>query len=726
MGKLVFVTFELSPFTPGGIGRVIHNILKSMNASDRARSIVMLAGPKVDKSVFAAIFPDVQLVCLDPDADDRQPGMGRHHPPRWAYSASENHWISAVVCRALQQIALTEDLDYVEFPDWGALGFVTIQENRINGFLKSGTVAVRIHSAHTMLLKHEAYQISQHDCVLMDMERKCLRDCDLIVGQLAPVAEATREVFGFSVEEWQPRLAIHAPPVLLDSRKPVEVSIVPHQDTPIMFGSKVQRFKRPDLFVRAANRLLANVPENKTSFIMAAHRFDAEYNSYIDRLVGPHLRQRLAANPLPNSEAREAVISRSVFVVPSDFESFSLAAYEASLLGAIVILNGTNPAFGPDTPWKHAINCLKFDGTVDGLADAMHQGMLLQKPLSVVPLDKSNVPWNYNRRHTITDIDNAVQPLVSIVIPHFNLGAYLPMTIESVMDQTYSNIELIVVDDASTDRDSVELMKRLDTLESSKVRVVYSSSNRGLSGARNLGLKHARGKYILTLDADDLIDHSMVETCVNALERNPEFHCVVTQAGYFRDEQDIPYPGEQREFSDYAVFMGEPFATGGMKNLFSTSCAFFRSEVFHRLWYNESLRLYEDWELYVRMLNTGMRFLVTSDVLFHYRNRAGSMVKAGLDSVQDKLARHDILRMTQHTPQMNAMWFLPLLAAIQPSNGTPDTLGYDDQKALLRKSLRLQILTTSWKYYLSTPIATSRRRYRKKLRQMKLLLAKLQ
>lgn len=725
MGKLVFVTFELCPFTPGGIGRVIHNILKSMDASDRRRSIVMLVGKKVDRFVFAATFPDVQLVFLDPDADNRQPGIVRHHPPKWAYSASEKHWLSAVVYRALRQLALTEDIDYVEFPDWGAWGFVTIQENRITGFLKNGTTAVRIHSAHTMLLKHEAYQISQHDCALMDMERKCLRDCDLIVGQLAPVAEATRAVFGFTLEEWQPRLVIHAPPVLLDSRKPVEVSIVPQQDTPIMFGSKVQRIKRPDLFVRAANRLLADVPDNKPSFIMAADRFDAEYSSYIDRLVGPLLRQRLAANPLPNSEVREAVISRSIFVVPSDFESFNLAAYEASLLGAIVILNGINPAFGPDTPWKHAINCLKFDGTVDGLADAMLQGMLLQKPLSVVPLDKSNVPWSYDSRRTIAYLENAVQPLVSIVIPHFNLGAYLPMTIESVMGQTYSNIELIVVDDASTDKESIDLMNRLDALESSKLRVVYSSSNRGLPGARNLGLKHARGKYILTLDADDLIDHSMVETCVHALERNPDFHCVVTQAGYFRNEQDIPYPGEQRDFSDYAVFMGEPFATGGMKNLFSTSCAFFRSEVFHRLCYNESLRLYEDWELYFRMLNAGMRFLVTTDVLFHYRNREGSMVKAGLDRAQDKLARHDILRATHRATQMNAMWFLPLLATGHLCNDTPDTLGHEDHKTLLRKSIQLHMLTTRGKFYLSYPFATRRRRYRKRLRQIEQLLAKL-
>ncbi|NTU49857.1 MAG: glycosyltransferase [Desulfobulbaceae bacterium] len=724
MGKIVFVTSELRPFTPSGIGRVIHNIIKSMDASDRIRSIVMLVGTKVDRSVFAATFPDVQLVCLEPDADDRQPGMVRHHPPRRAYSASEKHWLSAVVYRALYRLTLSEDIDYVEFPDREALGFVTIQENRITGFLKNGTIAVRIHSAHTMLLKHEAYQISQHDCALMDLERKCLRDCDLIVGQLAPVAEATRTVFGFSVEEWQPRLVIHAPPVLLDSRKPVEVSIVPQPDTPIMFGSKVQRFKRPDLFVRAANRLLADVPENKPSFIMAAHRFDADYNSYIDRLVGPLLRERLTANPIPNPKVREAVISRSIFVVPSDFESFSLAAYEASLLGAIVILNGTNPAFGPDTPWKHEINCLKFDGTMDGLANTMLQGMLLQEPLSVVPSDDSHAPWSYDRCHTITDPDNAGRPLVSIVIPHFNLGAYLPMTIESVMSQTYSNIELIVVDDASTDQESVDLVKRLDALGSSQLRVVYSTSNRGLSGARNLGLKNALGKYVLTLDADDLIDLSMVETCVEALERNPEFHCVVTQAGYFRDERDIPYPGEQRDFTDYAVFLGEPFATGGMKNLFSTSCAFFRSEVFHHLCYNESLRLYEDWELYVRMLNAGMRFLVTTDVLFHYRNREGSMVKAGLDCVQDKLARHDILRLTQHTPQMNAMWFLTLLAAGQRWNGTPGTLGHEDYKALLRKSLRLHMLTTRGKFYLYYPFAAKRRRYRKKLRQMEQLLAK--
>lgn len=97
MGALVFVTFELSPFSTGGIGRVVHNILKAMSDDDRRRSIVLLLDHQIDSSAFAAVFPDVRLVHVDSNDESQRFEDAGHHPPRWAYQNDIWYWRSAVV-----------------------------------------------------------------------------------------------------------------------------------------------------------------------------------------------------------------------------------------------------------------------------------------------------------------------------------------------------------------------------------------------------------------------------------------------------------------------------------------------------------------------------------------------------------------------------------------------------------------------------------------------------
>jgi hypothetical protein len=212
-----------------------------------------------------------------------------------------------------------------------------------------------------------------------------------------------------------------------------------------------------------------------------------------------------------------------------------------------------------------------------------------------------------------------------------------------------------------------------------------------------LSEKHQQHEALTLLKEyiDDLIESKTIKTCVNALERNPDFHCVVPQAGYFIDEVDIPHLENQRDFAEYLIFAGEAFATGGFRNMFSTSCAFFRREVFTSLKYNEKLYLYEDWELYLNMLNSGMRFLVTTEVLFYYRIREGSMVSEVLDTQRENIARHDMLRSLQTAHQMNDMWFLPFLA--NNINATERQI-IASNNSLIRKLIESQILITKWKF----------------------------
>lgn len=111
-------------------------------------------------------------------------------------------------------------------------------------------------------------------------------------------------------------------------------------------------------------------------------------------------------------------------------------------------------------------------------------------------------------------MDTYSEPLISVIVPVFNVEKYLPLCIESLVRQTYPNLEIILVDDGSTDNSS----KICDTWKEKCERiVVIHQKNAGVSTARNVGIKHARGDFIGFVDSDDTVDEKMFEVLMNQL-----------------------------------------------------------------------------------------------------------------------------------------------------------------------------------------------------------------
>ncbi len=120
--------------------------------------------------------------------------------------------------------------------------------------------------------------------------------------------------------------------------------------------------------------------------------------------------------------------------------------------------------------------------------------------------------------------DAAPNPLVSIIIPAYNYASYLSRAIGSCLDQTYGNVEIIVVDDGSTD-DTALVAREMGP------GVVYLfQENSGVSSARNAGLARARGDFIIFLDADDCLENDAIEVRLKALQEWPDAEFVLTNA----------------------------------------------------------------------------------------------------------------------------------------------------------------------------------------------------
>ena len=109
------------------------------------------------------------------------------------------------------------------------------------------------------------------------------------------------------------------------------------------------------------------------------------------------------------------------------------------------------------------------------------------------------------------------QPLVSVVVPIYNVEAYLDRCIESIVNQTYKNLEIILVDDGSPDR--CPQMCDAWALRDERIQVIHKS-NEGLGMARNSGIDVATGKYIFFLDSDDYLAEETVYQCVISGQEN--------------------------------------------------------------------------------------------------------------------------------------------------------------------------------------------------------------
>lgn len=202
-------------------------------------------------------------------------------------------------------------------------------------------------------------------------------------------------------------------------------------------------------------------------------------------------------------------------------------------------------------------------------------------------------------------------PKVSVIIPCYNQGAYLEEAVQSVLDQTFQDFEILVVDDGSTDRETVKILKNY-TLP--KTRVIHTE-NQGLSAARNTGIREAQCVYILPLDADDKIGKGYLEDAVRILDRHSEIGIVYSEASYFGVK------GGRWELPEYSLY--------NILNHNVIFCtALFRKADWEAVGgYNVNMVYgWEDWDFWLSLIHRGLKVYRIPKIHFYYRLREVSMV----------------------------------------------------------------------------------------------------
>ncbi len=187
-------------------------------------------------------------------------------------------------------------------------------------------------------------------------------------------------------------------------------------------------------------------------------------------------------------------------------------------------------------------------------------------------------------------------PLISVVVPTFNQSDYLEQAIESILNQTYSNIEVLVVNDGSTDN-TPQILSKYTCNPTIKV---LTQDNQGLAAARNAGIREARGAYIALLDSDDLMEPNRLEIQHNEMLANPAIDILYT-AVLLIDEQGKPIKIIRREAIEPINFLPMEFFRNQVP---SPSTLLIKKEVFRKELFNPDYTLSEDLEWILRAAHT--------------------------------------------------------------------------------------------------------------------------
>jgi glycosyltransferase involved in cell wall biosynthesis len=550
------------------------------------------------------------------------------------------------VYRALAALHASHKFEYLEFPDFDGEGFFSIRARRTLGTFKEAVIGVRMHSSTQDIRSWNGDAWLDRDLATVAyMEDECIRGADM----LFPCSRAMGEVVRARMGETPSFSRCYPTPNPFDPELLKELRPQPHAPTDgplrVLFIGRLERRKGVDLLVDAAQSLFDRGLNFTLRFMGGDTRTGPVADSMAAHLltrIAPRYRDRFTFDVAqhPRSALGPAIARADVCCFPSRWENFPYALLEAMASGAAVV--------GSDSGGMAEIIQDGVDGLLFRGGDVVSLATVLERALRDAPLRERLRAGAPARVRTLCDplavvsrIENRVreavhtprpvvtrpEPDVSVVIPVYNLHQYLPEAIASIRSQSVPVREIVIVDDGSTDEATISAIDALGR----EGCVVVRQANKGLSGARNAGLNAAKGRYVLPLDADDLIDPRFVEGCLEALARDPGLSYVTTLLATFTETP--------RDLDGVYVPIGQAIDMLPVYNVAGCCTGIFdRAALLAVGGYCPDLPAYEDWDLYCALTEAGRRGVVIPEFWVINRVRRDSMLR------RISRRRHEYLR----------------------------------------------------------------------------------
>ncbi len=218
---------------------------------------------------------------------------------------------------------------------------------------------------------------------------------------------------------------------------------------------------------------------------------------------------------------------------------------------------------------------------------------------------------------------------VSVIIPVYNISTYLPQCLDSVLGQTYSDLEVLVIDDGSADGSQ----KICDNYAAADNRIlVIHQENAGAANAKNKGLDLASGAYLTFLDGDDYVDPNWIEKLVNALETN---QADLVECSFVREFKDHSEAGNEADYTNQMFSASEYMAQyldRWTNSLFWNKL--FKAELTKDVRFRKERRCIDDEFYTYKITGSAKRIVRIADELYHYRQRRSGAVFSQDKSLQ--------------------------------------------------------------------------------------------
>lgn len=630
--KVCLISREFAPFFGAGIGtyaacwaRALTQAGCDVHVLTRNHEGVLERGP--------SLYPGVTFHVVDPA--DGPPKLDHNYP--YARHA-------LAVLKTVQRLHERFQFDVIEYPDYWAEGHALSQAKRTTTEFDSTTLVCRLHTSSALCRDLDNDSTYPHYAAYLDiMEHESIAHADLVLSPSTDLLRSTGDYIARHDLGHHKQGEIGQGHVLrypfdlvstADLRTPDAPAPAPAAGPTILYFGRMEQRKGVDLLVKAAQQLLDQGISARFTFVggdTGSGPFGRSMRKHMQRLIAPKWQSHFdLLPPVPRAELGPMIEAATLCCFPARWDNFPNALLEAMASGAAIVSTNTG---GPGEIIEHESSGLLCEPTPEALATTLERALTddqlrahiasgapariaqLCNPSAVIDQFRAHIDRVRVPRETPTDT-----PLVSVIIPHYNLAEFLPETLTSIERQTYTNIETIVIDDGSTDPASLELIESLDK---PNLRVVRQA-NRGLSGARNSGIREARGEFILPVDADDLISPTFIEKAVRVMQREPELAYTTALVGYFRQSP-------ARRFGGW-VPLGLHRDLLPIHNCAGCCMALFRaSSIRDAGGYSTELTSYEDWDLYCALAERGHRGAIIPEFLLHYRIRPDSLLRTEVE-----------------------------------------------------------------------------------------------
>jgi hypothetical protein len=516
-----------------------------------------------------------------------------------------------------------------------------------------------------MLRRFDHRPPSWENALVYDLERKCLNDADVVVAALRPVAASVQDALNLPTS-WLDRVTVESHPFLTDS-KPTQKPRL-NADTPITFTSKIQWFKAPHAFINGVVDFMRSTPDYKGNAYLLAHVISDELQGHCETLIPHDLRGRfIFDSKLPNS-TRNAIISKSISVIPSIYESFCNVAYEASCLGAFIVLNEENPAFGNDTPWISGVNCEKFDGSAADLGHVLQNLWQRRSELSYDAVQSSNTKMPYWLRDLPARQTKENDGTLAVVVVACREFGNALDTVRSLLSRPDLDIEICVAYDASLDsEEDLAAFGRLEGSTANKnIKITRLNFSGGPAALANLGVRETTADYIAFAQAGVIFESEFLQSSIAALDSNPSYSFIVAQVC-----REVPDSSEHSVDLVYGESLDTMFLG---RNMLGNLEFVGRRDDVRKLAFDEYLDREIAWDFFIRAAIAGNRSIVSNrvdavvprpnhdDRPRHFRSHPDSIfVKHGLDTpsfAQFRLvSAHDALIQPKPDQAPENKWF---------------------------------------------------------------------